>query len=229
MSGAVITLLDCARKAQRRYAVLLVNVIQCHISGTHSGLIMLHYMFTIFSHSKDLHFYLWTQNITLEMKRPTGEILFNSCACLTHFLSSCSRQGRASTPMRFSPWNEAADFFGGGHQSTAMLLQPAEWMIQTNLWSWSLGETNPPNTIWFFSWPPGIFRQWHADNGETVRLSQVSDSCLFLVKNRPLFTFSLATWLWVAEKMCPRGPVFETWQQFQSNPILWPELDHPLA
>ena len=123
-------------------------------------------------------------------------------------------QGRASTPMRFSPWNEAADFFLGG--------PPVNCHVAPTC---GVNDPNKPLklvTEWYFSWPPGIFRQWHAENGETVRLSQVSDSCLFLVKNRPLFTFSLATWLWVAEKMCPRGPVFETWQQFQSNPILWP-------
>lgn len=146
MSGAfwwtntVITLLDCARKAQRRYAVLLVNVIQCHISGTHSGLIMLHYMFTIFSHSKDLHFYLWTQKHHTRNEKTNRRNLIQLLRMPYPFLIFMFNwQGRASTPMRFSPWNEAADFFGG-HQSTAMLLQAVERMIQTNLWSWSLSD-----------------------------------------------------------------------------------------
>ena len=132
-------------------------------------------------------------------------------------------QGRASTPMRFSPWNEAADFFLGGppvncHVApTCGVNDPNKPLKLVTGWN----KSSQHNLIFFVA-PLGFFANDTPITAKQWGCLRSLTPVFFLVKNRPLFTFSLATWLWVAEKMCPRGPVFETWQQFQSNPILWP-------
>lgn len=67
------------------------------------------------------------------MKRPTGEILFNSCACLTHFLSSCS-SGKEGLQPQCGSLRETRQltFFGGAtSQLPCCSNLRSEWSKQT--------------------------------------------------------------------------------------------------